>query len=79
MRVNTRRHICPQLATVVSSAQMLSFGRVYNRSCSVRPTVPVHFCELGDAGTLFADNHRCRNAVSLRPKALQPLTLSRAV
>jgi len=43
---------------------------VYDRSCSVPPTVPVHFYELGGEGTLFANKQRCRNAVSLRPKEL---------
>jgi len=57
-------------ATVVNYfVQMLSFGRI-QRSCSVPPTVPVHVYELGAAGTLFANNQRCRNAVPLRPKAL---------
>jgi len=46
---------------------------VCNRSCSVPPTVPVHFYELGGAGTLFANNQRRRNAVPLRPEALEPL------
>jgi len=45
---------------------------VYNRSCSVplRPTVHVHFCELGGAGTLFANNRKYRNAVPSLPKTL---------
>ena len=46
---------------------------VYNRSCSVPPIVPVHFDDLGGAGTLSANNQRCMNAVPLRPKALQSL------
>jgi len=54
-------------------AQMLSFGRIYNRSCSVAPTVPVQLYELGGTGTLFANNQRRRNAVPLRPKPLSPL------
>ena len=33
-------------------------------------TVPVHFYELGGAGTLFANNQVYRNAVPLPPKAL---------
>jgi len=32
---------------------------VYNCSCSILPTVPVHFYILGDAGTLFSNNLRC--------------------
>ena len=55
-------------------AQMLSFGRVYNRSCSVPPTVPVHLYELVGAGTLFANNQRCRYVVALRPKALRHMS-----
>jgi len=59
-----------QQATVVNYfAQMLSIGRIYSRSCSVPPTVPVHVYELGGAGTLFASNQRFRNAAPLRPKA----------
>ena len=46
---------------------------VYNRSCSVPPTVSAHFYELGDAGMLFANNQRCRNAVPLCHKTIQPL------
>jgi len=46
MRVNIRCRICLQQATVVNYfAQMLSFGRI-RRSCSVLPTVPVHFMNL---------------------------------
>jgi len=51
--------------------QTLSRFVVYNRSCSVPPAVPVQFYELGGAGTLFANNHRCRKAVPLRPKAFE--------
>ena len=47
---------------------------VYNRSCSVASTVPVHFYELGDAGTQFANNQRYRNAVPSRPKAVYPVS-----
>jgi len=58
-------------------AQMLSLGRIYDRSCSGScgpPFVLVHCYELGSAGTmLFASNQRCRNLVLLHPEALQPL------
>jgi len=40
----------------------------YNRSCSVLTTVSVHFYKLGDAGTLFANNQRCRNARPCVPR-----------
>jgi len=40
----------------------------YNRSCSVLTTVSVQFYKLGDAGTLFANNQRCRNARPCVPR-----------
>ena len=39
----------------------------------VPPAIPVHFYELGGGRTLFVNNPRCRNAVPLHLKALQPL------
>ena len=49
--------VCTCVLLVINYfAQMLSFGRIYNRSRIVPPTVPVHLYELGDAGTLFANN-----------------------
>ena len=39
---------------------------VYNPSCSV--PLPVNFYEVGGTGTLFANNHRCRNAVACVPR-----------
>jgi len=76
MRVNIRCRICLQQATVVSYYFLHRRCHlvVYSRSCSVPPTVPVHFCELGGAGTLFASNQRHRIAVPLHPKLpSQPL------
>jgi len=39
----------------------------------------VDFYELGGAGMLFANNQRCRNAITLRAKALQPLKTSKHI
>ena len=44
---------------------------------SLPPADLVHFYELGGAGMLFANNQRCRNAITLRAKALQPLKTSK--
>jgi len=61
MRVNIRYHtiICLQQATLVNYfAHRCCRSVVYNRSCSVPPTVPVHLYELRGAGTLSANNQR---------------------
>jgi len=73
MRVNIRRHICLSF-----SQYLLVF---YTRSYIVNTYsatedlhfIPGHFCELGGAGTLLANNQRCRNAVPSRLKALSTL------
>ena len=61
MRVNIRYHtiICLQQATLVNYfAHRCCRSVVYNRSCSVPPTVPVHLYELRGAGTLSANDQR---------------------
>ena len=51
-----------RIADITNCEQMLNRPAihlvVYNRFCSVPPTVPVHFYELGGTGTLFANNQR---------------------
>jgi len=64
----TAPRACKQLSSIILHKRCHLV--VYNRSCSVPPTVPVHLYELGDAETLFANNQSYRNAVQLRPKAL---------
>ena len=44
-RITTVQASYRQLSLIILH-QMLSFGRIYNRSCSVPPTIPVHFTNL---------------------------------